>query len=91
MNLSKKQTHKEKTCGCKGKWEMGWEFGLSTCKLLYIGWINKVLLYGTGNYIQYPVINHNRKEYEKYITGSLCYSTDIKHNPVHQLYLIKFF
>ena len=27
--------------------------------------INKVLLYSTGNYIQYPVINHNGKEYEK--------------------------
>ena len=26
---------------------------------------NKVLLYSTGNYIQYPVINHNGKEYEK--------------------------
>ena len=24
---------------------------------------NKVLLYITGNYIQYPVINHNGKEY----------------------------
>ena len=23
---------------------------------------NKVLLYNTGNYIQYPVINHNGKE-----------------------------
>ena len=23
---------------------------------------NKVLLYSTGNYIQYPVINHNGKE-----------------------------
>ena len=23
---------------------------------------NKVLLYSTGNYIQYPVINHNEKE-----------------------------
>ena len=32
-----------------------------------IGWINKVLLYSTGNYIQYPVINHNGKEYEKSI------------------------
>ena len=30
-----------------------------------IEWINKVLLYSTGNYIQYPVINHNGKEYEK--------------------------
>ena len=26
---------------------------------------NKVLLYSTGNYIQYPVISHNGKEYEK--------------------------
>ena len=25
---------------------------------------NKVLLYNTGNYIQYPVINDNGKEYE---------------------------
>ena len=29
-------------------------------------WINnKVLLYSTGNYSQYPVINHNGKEKEK--------------------------
>jgi len=29
-------------------------------------WIdNMVLQKSTGNYIQYPVINHNRKEYEK--------------------------
>ena len=40
-----------------------WEFGISICKRLYIGWINnKVLLYRTGNYIQYLVINHNGKE-----------------------------
>ena len=26
---------------------------------------HKVLLYSTGNYIQYPVINHNGKEHEK--------------------------
>ena len=43
-----------------------WEFGVSRCKLLYIGWINsKVLLQSTGNYIQYPVINHRGKEYKK--------------------------
>ena len=43
-----------------------WELGISRYKLLYIGWINnKVLLYSTGNCIQYPVINHNGKEYEK--------------------------
>ena len=41
-----------------------WEFGVSRCKLLHIGWIkNKVLLYSTGKYIQYPVINHNGEEY----------------------------
>ena len=48
-----------------------WVFGIGRCKLLHTGWINnKVLLhshqgsplYSTGNYIQYPVINHNGKE-----------------------------
>ena len=36
-----------------GEWRrVGWEFGISTCKLLYIEWINnKVLPYSTGNYI----------------------------------------
>ena len=43
---------------------MDWEFGISRCKLVYLEWINNnVLLYRTGNYIQYPVINHNGKEY----------------------------
>ena len=47
-----------------------WEFGISRCKLVYIGWIsNKVLLCSAGNYIEYPVINHNGKEYKKM---SLC-------------------
>ena len=32
---------------------------------------------------------NNGKEYEKYITGSFCYFTDIKHNPIHQLYFNK--
>ena len=41
---------------------MDWEFQVSKRKLLYIGRINnKVLLYSTGNYIQYPVINRNGK------------------------------
>ena len=45
---------------------MDWEFGMSRCQQVYKGWINnKVLLQSTGNYIQYPVINHNGKEYEK--------------------------
>ena len=46
--------------------EMEWEVGISRCKLLYIEWINnKVLLYSTGNYIQYLGINHNGKEHKK--------------------------
>ena len=41
---------------------MVWEFGISRCKLGYVGWINnKVLLYSRGNYIQYPEINYNGK------------------------------
>ena len=44
--------------------ELEWEAGISRCKLLYIEWINsKVLMYSTENYIQYPMINHNGKEY----------------------------
>ena len=43
-----------------------WDFGFSRCKLVYIEWINnKVLLYSTGNYIQYPVINYNEKNIKR--------------------------
>ena len=43
-----------------------WEFGVSRCKLVYTEWINnKVILYTTGNYIQYPVINHSGKNMKK--------------------------
>ena len=52
--------------GKRGGGGLDWEFRISRCKLLYIdGLNNKVLLYSSGNYIQYPVINHNGKEYEK--------------------------
>ena len=54
--------------GCGGR--MNPEFGINRCKLLYEKWINKkVLLYSTGNYILYPVINHNGKEYKKNVYG----------------------
>ena len=53
---------KEKRGGGGG---MDWEFGVSRCKLLHLAWINKVQLYSTGSYIQYPIINHDGKEYEK--------------------------
>ena len=49
-----------------GRGGMNWEVAVSRCKLLYIEWLNnKVLLYSTGSYIQYPVINRNGKEYKK--------------------------
>ena len=52
----------------EGEGRMDWEFGISRCKLLYIEWINnKVQLYSTGNYIQYPVINHKGKYMKKNI------------------------
>ena len=67
--------------GERGRERKDWELGINRRKLLYIGWINnKVLPYSTGNYIQYPVINHNGKEYEKaYIckTESLCCTAEI--------------
>ena len=45
---------------------MEWEVEVSRYKLLYIEWRkNKVLLYSTENYIQYPMINYNGKEYLK--------------------------
>ena len=63
--------------GVGGGRGLDWEFGISRCKLVYIGWINnKVLLNSTGNYIQYPVINHNGKEYEKRM--SLCITESLR-------------
>ena len=45
---------------------MEWEFEVSRRKLLHIEWTNnKVLLHSTGNYVQYPGINHNGKEHKK--------------------------
>ena len=39
---------------------MNWVFEINSCKLLYIEWKNnKVILYSTGNSIEYFVINHN--------------------------------
>ena len=42
-----------------GVGSMDWEFGISR-KIN-----NKVLLCNTRNYVQYPVINHEGKEYNK--------------------------
>ena len=51
---------------------MAWEFGISRCRLLYKGWINKALLCSTGNYIQYPVIKHNGKNMKKNVCICVC-------------------
>ena len=62
-------TDREQACGasregCRGGME--WEFAIWRCKFLWIEWINnKVLLYSTGNHIQYSEINHNGKEYKQ--------------------------
>ena len=77
MNLftKQKQTHRHRGQAVVAQEEgagEGWageswigNLGLADANL-YIEWINnKVLLYSTGNYIQYPAINHNGKEYEK--------------------------
>jgi len=89
--------HREQSYGHQGWWEgesWNWEFGVSRGKLLYIEWINsKVLLYSTGNYIHYAVINHDGKEYEKnvhmymYNWITLLYSRN--YNIVNQLYFNK--
>ena len=42
------------------------EFEIKRCKLLYTEWMdNNFLLDSIGNFIQYPMINHNGKEYKK--------------------------
>ena len=33
--------------------------------LLHIEWVNQDLLHSTGNYIQYPMIEHSGEEYFK--------------------------
>ena len=83
MNLSMKQqqNHRQVNRLVLTKEERGggrryWEFGNSRCKMLYTGWIHsKALLYSTGNYIQYPAINHIGKEYGNECILSQLYSS----------------
>ena len=44
---------------------MKWELAVGKCKLLCTEWISKLLLYSTGNYIQYAVTKNNGKKFEK--------------------------
>jgi len=71
---------------------LDWEFGADRCKLFYLEWIsNKVLIYNSGDYIQYSVINYNGKEYKIRIYICVCltellFCTADWHNIVNQLY-----
>ena len=86
LSAKQKQTHRHRgqTCGRRGRGQgrgMDWKFKGGRCKLSHLECINRVLLYSTGNYIQSPEINHNRKEYFKknvYMckTESLCYTVE---------------
>ena len=80
---------------------MDWEFEISRCKLLNIGWKNEALLGSTGNYIQYPVINRNgngKKNTKKNLYVYVCVNTRChsagqrnEHDPVNPLYFNKVF
>lgn len=42
------------------------ELGLAEANYIYREWINnKALMYSPGNYIRYPTINYNGREYVK--------------------------
>ena len=52
--------------GVGGRSGMDREFGVSRCKLLHLEWIsNEVVLYNTGNYIQYVGIDHDGRKFKK--------------------------
>ena len=54
----------EQMCGCRvGGRGKDWESGVSGCRQLHLGQINKVLLHSTGNCIQFPGIDHSGIEY----------------------------
>ena len=49
-----------------------WEPGISRCELSHVGWINdKALLCSAGNYVQYPVTDHNGKELVTFMYNSV--------------------
>ena len=57
------------TNGNSEQGEMKQDLGINKYTLLYVKQVNgKNLLYSTGNYIQYLVINCNGKEYEEEYT-----------------------
>ena len=92
LHTKDKQTHRHKRTdlwlprgrGCQGG--MDKKFGISRCKLLYTEWINnKVLLYSTGSYVQYPVINNNGKDFEKRISLYISLYLRLEHKALISL------
>ena len=64
--------------GRGGRINQEFEININTILLIYKKQINnKIVLYSTGNYIHYPIVKHNGKEYEKELTESLCYTAEI--------------
>ena len=69
MNLSQNRNRltdiENRLVAAKGKGggsAMDKEFGVSRCKLWHLEWVsNEVLLYSTGDYIQFPGIDHDGK------------------------------
>ena len=63
------ETDSKQTCGCQAiQTGNGLGVWVPRCRLLYIEWIkNQILPYTTGNYIQYPMIDHNEKYEKEYI------------------------
>ena len=68
MNIFMKQTQNRPVVAKRYRQGMDWEFGFPDADYLYIEWIkNEILPYTTGNYIQYPMIDHNEKYEKEYI------------------------
>ena len=67
LSTKKETDTQNRFLGAKGERGWGgtdWEFGIRRRKPIYIGWTdNKGLLPNTGSCIQYPMANHNAKEY----------------------------
>ena len=63
-NLQRMVYHHKQNCGLPEEMRVHTE-DKDNLTLLYIKFINKDLLYSTGNYIQYLVITYNGKESEK--------------------------
>ena len=73
------------------KVEMEWEFGVIGCTLWHVEWTNnRILLYNTGSYLQYPMTNHNGEECEEecmYMCNwSTLWCSRNQHNILNQLH-----